>query len=233
MKHSDRRNITGIVLLCLILLIFPAASKSINTSNRTLPNGQWEKLISDPAFNYKNEKELVKLPPPSSSIFSKLLKGLILFFASTIGKVICWSILLCIVSYAIYKIFISNATILFNRSYRTQRDRELPGTPETLFDTNWELKLDEALNSRSNRSAVRYSYMLILHLLEQRQLISYTANKTNYEYNDELKSSPYGNLFRTVSRQYEYVWYGNYALSQKNFDEYMSLFADMKKLLER
>ena len=91
--------------------------------------------------------------------------------------------------------------------------------------------LQEAIDDKDALLVIRYSFMQILQLMQQRELISYRNDKTNYEYYSELKDLQLRPSFRFLSRQYEYAWYGHYQLSPATYDEYMQTFNSLKNRL--
>lgn len=102
---------------------------------------------------------------------------------------------------------------------------------EDIATTNWETLLQQALNNNELRLAVRYRYMWLLQLLQHQGLIQYRNDKTNYEYYTELNDTSYKQPFKQLSRQYEYVWYGHFALPAATYKEYGDLFNNLRKQL--
>ena len=68
-------------------------------------------------------------------------------------------------------------------------------------------------------------------LLQKKELINYKNDKTNFDYYTELNASEFRQPFKTLSRQYEYAWYGNAVPSDAAYSEYLSLFNNVKKQL--
>lgn len=198
-------------------------------------NEQWQQLTNDKAFNYRNLKEMA--PPPKISnpgIFSKFISGLFAFFGSGLGNLILWLLVLGVVGYILYKLFISKDSFLFGRE-RKKMSGEEAGTAndEDITSTNWEELSQQAIKAGDMRLAVRYSYMWLLRLLQQENLISYRIDKTNYDYYAELNDSQYKQPFRQLSRQYEYVWYGQYPISDTAFSGYLDQFNKIKNQLQQ
>lgn len=68
--------------------------------------------------------------------------------------------------------------------------------------------LAEAEQRGSYRLAVRLGYLLVLRQLSDQGLIRWQPDKTNHDYLYELPSGPLPDAFRELTRQFEYVWYG-------------------------
>ncbi|PZF71953.1 hypothetical protein DN068_15705 [Taibaiella soli] len=218
------------------------AQSALDTSNEQkieynshTPNaGQWQTVTEDKAFGYRNATEEGIKPQNDDDnkpgLFGKALSAIIEFLASTVGQYMIWGLVVLIVLYGVYKLVISNGSFLFGKN-----SKKLSGTEETvseeeeLMSANWEHRLQQAIAAGDFRMAVRYSYMYLLKIMQDRQLIDYRQDKTNYEYAHELEDTKYKQPFRKLTRQYEYAWYGQYPLSQASFTEYLKEFQDLKK----
>jgi hypothetical protein len=62
-------------------------------------------------------------------------------------------------------------------------------------------------------------------------LIQWQIDKTNSAYIYELKDVNQQKAFRLLTRQFEYVWYGNFAIDKDAFGSISNLFQDFKKQL--
>ena len=86
----------------------------------------------------------------------------------------------------------------------------------------------EALEKGDLRLAVRYYYLKLLKLLEQKQFINWEAQKTNWEYLKEIKDENVKSGFKRFTNWYDYIWYGNYPVGEHEFDiiskEFSSFF---------
>jgi hypothetical protein len=79
---------------------------------------------------------------------------------------------------------------------------------EKLPVENLESMLKAAIETGDLRNAVRFSYLVTLKNLSEKKLIVRTRDKTNFDYITELSSHPMVNIFRDISRAFEYTWYG-------------------------
>ena len=75
--------------------------------------------------------------------------------------------------------------------------------------------INEAEQMANYNQAIRYWYLKSLKNLKDKALIHYTPEKTNQEYISELKDSIYLDQFRNLTRNYEYVWYGEFLLQKE------------------
>ena len=83
----------------------------------------------------------------------------------------------------------------------------------------------KAVTNKNYRLAIRYRYLQTLQMLAGNRLLQFSVDKTNYQYVNELRGKPYHNDFAAITLNYEYVWYGNFDISE---DVYNKLFTEYK-----
>ena len=88
-----------------------------------------------------------------------------------------------------------------------------------------------ALQKGDLRLAVRYYYLKLLKLLEQKQFINWEAQKTNMEYLREIKDESIKPGFKKFTKWYDYIWYGNYPVSQHEYEMISKEFTSFYKKL--
>lgn len=198
-------------------------------STRTITHAQWQRLTDDKAFYYKNQTEnVLHAQPSTNNLFLQLLASIVKFLSSPVGHVILWTLFIGLIAYILY--YITKGKNLFRFGKKKQHLNK-EQSEEDISQTDWERYLRDAVGNGDIRLAVRYSYMLMLHLLQERQFIQYRPDKTNYEYYRELTGTPYGPLFKKLSRSYEYAWYGHLPLPPAAYDDYMHTFNTVKEKL--
>ena len=196
-------------------------------NNNTPSAAGWKTVTGDSAYSYKNKVEYVAIkepPPQRESAFIRFLTWIFLFFASAAGTVFLIILLVIIVGFILYRILNGEGSRLFGRDSKNLQDADTVVTGEDLFTNNWDARLQAALKEGNMRLAIRYSYIMLLQMLQQHELIQYRQDKTNSEYYRELSGNDYRQPFRQLSRQYETAWYGAYLPSEEAFGEYMAVF---------
>ncbi|MFI5196297.1 MAG: DUF4129 domain-containing protein [Chitinophagales bacterium] len=224
----------SITLACILYCLLQSVSTHVFAAQAITPV-QWQQLTADKAFTYKNDTEAVQPPIEyKPGLFAKAVSSFLGFLASKEGNTLLWIIIISIITYIIYKVFFHKDSFLFGRNKKimnvitsAQEDEEMD-----LAATNWEELLNNAVHNSDFRLAVRYSYMWMLQIMQQRELIQYRIDKTNYEYYTELNDTGYKQPFKQLSRQYEYAWYGRFAMSQAAYSEYKELFDNIRKQLD-
>lgn len=93
--------------------------------------------------------------------------------------------------------------------------------------------IDEALSNKDYRLAVRYYFLLILKSLSENDIIKYEFDKTNSDYTREIKQTSLSSQFKKSASIYEYVWYGNFDVSETDFDKAKMQFVTLKNNIKK
>lgn len=88
--------------------------------------------------------------------------------------------------------------------------------------------LQKIKTAENHRLAVRYHYLWLLQDLSKGGLIKFEKNKTNAQYAIELKNHKKASDFNICTRDYNFVWYGEYAVTKEMYEEIVGHF---RKLL--
>lgn len=219
-------------LFCL-LLVFTSLQVKASDKPEGTTQPKWQQLISDKAFNYKNElerKDVVRENKPNA--FENMLRDIGRFLGNDSLWRVIWIMLGIVAIYVVYKLVLSNEHTLFGRKKKAIDTGAEDGV-EQMGISNWEALLQKAVADNDLQLAVRYSYMWLLQMLQESELIEYREDKTNFDYYKELQQTAYKQPFKQISRQYEYVHYGNYPLSAAAYNQYIDLFNNVKKQLGR
>lgn len=164
----------------------------------------------------KPERKPVDLTPPKpiSSLFS----------------IIFWILAIGLFGFLVFKLFLGDSAI-FSRSRRNiSSDIDIVSEEDT---SDTEALLRNAIKAGNYRLAVRYLYIQSLEKLAERKFIEINANKTNYEYVSEVRRHKFANEFASLTLQYEYVWYGEYPVDSRLFDQIHNSFTQFNKSFPR
>lgn len=77
--------------------------------------------------------------------------------------------------------------------------------------------IHKAFVEQNYRLAIRYYYLLILKKLGDAKLIEYEFDKTNTDYISEIKTETIYKDFKKATTIYDYIWYGNFSLSEEDY----------------
>ena len=203
------------------------------TAVATDTSANWDSLVNDPAFYYKDSKEaLQKLQQPQDNILTKLGAVILAFFTSPAGKFLGWIVFFVIIAWVLFQVFFTSGFSLFGKKAKKITGAPVEQSAESLITTNWEQHLNEAIQDADTRLAIRFSFMRLLQLLQINGLIHFEDNKTNADYYNELRKAELRQPFKQLSRQYEYAWYGHFAVPDSAYANYMNIFNDLKSRLK-
>lgn len=128
--------------------------------------------------------------------------------------------------------FLATSNIrLFTKTPKRMGDTAEEQPTEDIFEMNFEKEIQKAVAEKNFRLAVRLLYLRTLRDLSDKNLISYTHEKTNADYLFQLAGTSYYKSFFRLTRDFEYTWYGQFELSQENFSFIQNDFSSFKQQL--
>lgn len=104
---------------------------------------------------------------------------------------------------------------------------------ENIHEVDFASRLAEAEAAGNWRLAVRLGYLQLLKTLSDRSFINWQPDKTNHAYLAELP--PNGAIradFREITRQFEFVWYGELTLSGPLYERVRASQRAFQKLVD-
>ncbi len=149
--------------------------------------------------------------------------GILYFLVSTLP----YLIILGIIAFVIW-LFIK-----LNPGARLLKSKE---KPEVFFTEEEEIiktkdirkLINKSLENKDYRLAVRYYYLLILKRLTLSHLIEYEFDKTNSDYIAEITSENVNQNFIKATLLYDYIWYGNFTVTEKDFMKIQNIFTNLE-----
>lgn len=104
---------------------------------------------------------------------------------------------------------------------------------KNLIHVDFEKLIQETLNSGHNRLAIRYYYLWLLKRLAEKTIIDWHAEKTNSDYLYEIQSNDLRTDFQYLSYLYNYIWYGEFEMTDATFSHAKNAFERTLKSLNR
>ncbi len=153
----------------------------------------------------ENKKKEQKNIPSGPSMLDR-------FLSSPGLQVILWMLAVLFIGFIIYKLFLTEG--VFRK--KTTASKTTPDVEEEIItpESDFEKLIRLALQSGNYRLAVRYQYLQTLHKLAAKNIIELAADKTNNNYVRELTNKNYQQDFAALTLNYEYVWYGEFAIDE-------------------
>ena len=131
------------------------------------------------------------------------------------SKVLSVIVLLSLGGWLIYNLVQSPSNNIIRAEDGTEIT--LANLDEYIQETDLQRFLREAVEKGNYSQAVRIYYLQIIKDLSKKEAILWRKEKTNRDYMREMRNHPLSTDFRTATRTYEAVWYGNGELDKAIF----------------
>ncbi|QHT69880.1 DUF4129 domain-containing protein [Rhodocytophaga rosea] len=202
---------------------------------RTFQKEKLQKYLNDEDFKYDRE-----FKPEAPNLWqrfkiwllTKILQALSNEQTFNFWK---WAIyILCglVILYVILKLTKTNVRGLFFGQAQSGK-MAFSETQENIHELNFEKLIAEAIAAQQYGKAIRLFYLKILKELTDRKLIDWRINKTNYDYVRELGAKDLAPSFRNLTFLFEYIYYGDFPITQTDFEQAQSAFKNFEEQLKR
>ena len=91
--------------------------------------------------------------------------------------------------------------------------------------------IEEAVNQKNYRLAIRYYYLLALKNLTEDESILWQPQKTNEDYIKEIDKVHLKVDFKNITKIYDYVWYGEFNVDASKFEALKLPFENLNKTI--
>lgn len=180
-----------------------------------------------PEFNYnensKNNKAI------NSSIEPSFIGSIISFlFTYLLPLILCILIILGLHHFIQY--------LRNNNSKQLARNKneELISTDnyiEDIHDIDFNAQIEQALKNKSYTQAIRWSYLLNLKIMDDKNIIQWEPKKTNQDYYYEVESKQIRKDFKYLTYIYNNIWFGKYRLDDTEAKQILLKFKQYKSLI--
>ncbi len=179
---------------------------------------------------------------PRMSFWEKLMKKIYEFLESIFGKTVFTGsgnlagvlirlfaiILVGFILYFIIKYFIGkDGAFLFGKK-NSKLDLQEEDLHENIHEINFPESVLRFEKSGDFRSAVRYHFLWVLKKLSDKKLIAWNPEKTNGDYLAELNVPHLKDQFYDLSYIFDYVWYGEFAITQEDYTKFRDQYQSFK-----
>ena len=199
------------------------------------------KYKSDKDFDY-SENNIVKDPTLIERLFNWLSRQLLRFlewiFGVKYAKGIFGNILMVtpyiivgVLMFLLIKFFlkVNSNSIISSASNKSvvaiTEDEELIRSKDLLK------LIQQAIDQKNYRLAIRFYYLNTIKQLEDKELISWEQQKTNEDYIKEISKESIKLAFIDLTRLYDFVWYGNFEINEKKFERVITTFKAITSLI--
>ncbi|MBO9565997.1 MAG: DUF4129 domain-containing protein [Niastella sp.] len=196
---------------------------------RRVPDTTVNRLQKDDAFIYANDPAYwtkAKKEEEEDDRKGRRSKGFgestAEFLSDSTVRTIIYIILGVILVLIIYRIVVVNNLFMTPASRKRIEESQEPETE--IDDNDLDTKVRKAIQEKNYRLAIRFMYLKTLRSLNEKGWIRYHAQGTNNEYINQVHHYGAGNEFRFLTHVYEYVWYGEFSLTEEQFNKVQQNF---------
>jgi hypothetical protein len=103
---------------------------------------------------------------------------------------------------------------------------------EDIHSLDYAKMIEEAIANKNFRYAIRLNYLRSLKILSDKKIINWKVDKTNSEFASEIKHSTLKEKFKSITINFEYIWYGELEIDGEMYNQLQSSFLDFNSTLE-
>lgn len=197
---------------------------------RKFSQSEIDRLKADPDLNYTQP------PTVAETVWDRFLQWLnwlfdYLFSKATttdLGRFLMYAVAIVITIGVIMMLLKVNAFTVFH-SGADQGKQGYRVFHENIHKMNFEKLIQEATEKNEYRLATRLIFLYALKILSDKHLIDFNAGKTNHDYVEELQSGEIKTGLNELSFYFDYAWYGNFAISESQFQKVKNTFTFWKE----
>lgn len=190
---------------------------------RYIAKKDWQKIKEDKEFVYTKEVLKKAKPTPKPPDLSWLR-----FFSSAFFRFLLYALAILFIVFIVYNI-LKNSDFTYFRKKKLAEDEPYESFDEVEHISDWDKAIKEALDAKDYRLATRLLYKQTLQSLNERNIIQYEKQKTNWEYVNKLAASPLYKPFLNLTNYFDYIWYGSFSINAEQFERIRAEFVHFNK----
>ncbi len=216
------------------LAIQDKIEKKYLIEQRNFDTTQLVKYQNDPEFFY--DKSIKKDTGLASSLWYWLEKKLRELFqyqgVSRTWEILKYTIFGLLLLFALSKLLGMNLGNIFYQRTPTNA-LQYETIEENIHEMNFNQLIQEAIDRKMYRKAVRLYYLKTLKVLSDKEIIQWKINKTNGDYRTEIQATQYAQSFEEITFLFDHIWYGEFAINETVFKNTQSKFQNFIQQIAR
>lgn len=127
---------------------------------------------------------------------------------------------------------------LFGVNFRTLMGKkeidasEIDIYTENVHEMDFDALIANALKNKDYRLVIRFAYLKNLKQLSDKDIINWSANKTNYSYQYEINDNMLRSKFLETTLIFDYVWYGEFSVSEEQFSDIYTRMNSLNSMIK-
>lgn len=237
----NQRLIFGMIFLFLAGLMF---SQEENISPKIQQKVEFDETALE---KWKNEKEFSYLDQETASSWWTQFKlwitakfqNLLNWFFGDYQPGIVMEFFIMLLPYLFLLVVLFFAAWLFVRLNPAYAPAQPAVVPKVFFSEEEKIMnsrdisalIEGAISNEDYRLAVRYLFLRNLRKMNKMGIIKYHLQKTNQDYLGEIPHKSLKLQFTRIIRLYEYIWYGDFKVTEEDFQRAQDEFEKMENML--
>lgn len=128
-------------------------------------------------------------------------------------------------------IYLTNSNVMLFRRTKNIRIQEEDIPTDNIFEINYQKEIDKAVAAGNYRLATRLFFLRLLRTMADKHYIHYKHDSTNFDYLMQVNQQPWYQHFFRLTRNYEYIWYGQFDIRREDFDDLKKDFVKLEEKL--
>ncbi len=226
-------NIKSILFFIILFLTCNYAGRATEPQYRPFDKSELEDFRNDDEFKYERPK------PPSrfeawewiAEKFRELMKAI--FGAAPSGKTML-NLLYIIAAVVMLWVIAKLVGVDVGGVFKTSKPKAVQSyeiNEENLQNIDFDKEMQAARSAGQLRLLIRLQYLFVLKGLSDKGIIEVKGGKTNHDYLYEIGEDPLRPSVASLSRIFEYTWYGNFEVHPEILTEADRLFGNLKMKL--
>lgn len=187
---------------------------------RLIPEEHWEAIQRDPDFHYS--------PPQEEKARSRSRGGGLSFLrilSHPVFRVLLFVLIGIALLWALLRVLAQSGLEWRGRRLPTLLDEDKDFPNEASAPHQLSVLQAEAQARGDFRLAFRYRYLQVLRDLGEKGLIRLEADCTNWDYVRQLQGHALYGAFSALTRSFDQIWYGQYALTENLYQRLLQATA--------
>ena len=153
------------------------------------------------------------------------------FYLQNWFRTLLWMVIIGAFIAVLVWFLIASDIKLFRKKAKRLQSQEDMAISEDIFSVDYEQEIEKAIVDQNYRLGVRLMYLHVLRMFSEKNIIQYKIERTNSDYLLQLFNTSYYKDFFRLTRNFEYVWYGKFDISQAAFEMIKQDYSKIKSQL--
>lgn len=142
---------------------------------------------------------------------------------------ILYVIIFLAVIYVVVRLVMNHKGRWFFEKKNQSVEVNLDNVEEHIHEADFETMIRETEQAGDTRQSIRLYYLWLLKTYTDNGFIEWHPQKTNSDYQNELKDEKRKSQFRYLSYLYNYIWYGEFSINDEEYRQAREAFINQLK----